>query len=255
MQPFRIKAVYKSVTQNLTIMKLKNIKSITLTLFTLLWLTFSVTAQEEKLNLPTFERIHMGVAGEVNLRQGNTTEVTIEASDKVKERLDIYVKGDKLYITNKKNNWSWKNWSSNDDLIVNITIQKLEAIKVSSSGRVKGRGTIKADDLELSVSGSGRITLDTNADELESSISGSGRIEVEGVSSYNDVSISGSGRYLAENLEAEEYYVSISGSGNCKINVSKKIDAKVSGSGRIYYKGNPDKINSRVSGSGSVKRL
>ncbi len=254
MQPLTLKDVYKSVTQNLHNMKIKTLKTITITCLTIFSLVFS-TFSQEKLDLPTFERIHMGVAGEVNLRQGNTTEVTIEASEKVKENLDIYVRGDKLYITNKNKNWNWKNWNNNDDLVVNITIQKLEAIKVSSSGRVRGKGTIKANDLELSVSGSGRIFLDTEADELESSISGSGRIEIEGSSSYNDVSISGSGRYLAENLEAEEYYVSISGSGNCKINVSKKIDARVSGSGRIYYKGDPDKINSKVSGSGSVKRL
>lgn len=238
-------------------MKIKSAHLITHSLLILLFISLSTIAQErkEKLDLPEFESIHLGVAGEVFVKQGNSTEVIIEASEKRKENLDIHVRGDKLYISNKKNNWSWKNWSTNDDLSVYVTIKKVEAIKVSSSGRVIGQGLIKASDLELSVSGSGRISMETEADELDSSVSGSGRIELEGKSGYNEVSISGSGRFLAEDLRAEEYYVSISGSGNCKINASKRIDARVSGSGRIYYKGNPDKINSKVSGSGSVKRL
>jgi hypothetical protein len=37
--------------------------------------------------------------------------------------------------------------------------------------------------------------------------------------------------------------------------VGDQLDAKISGSGSVYYKGDPDKVISNVSGSGRVKKL
>jgi hypothetical protein len=56
-------------------------------------------------------------------------------------------------------------------------------------------------------------------------------------------------------MEAETYKISISGSGSCRINVTKEIDASVSGSGNITYSGNPDRINHQSSGSGRIKKI
>jgi hypothetical protein len=38
------------------------------------------------------------------------------------------------------------------------------------------------------------------------------------------------------------------------VNVIEKLDAEVSGSGDIVYKGSPE-VNARVSGSGSIKKF
>ena len=227
-------------------------------LFIILSILFSMSVQgqdrKETLNLSDFDKVHMGTSGEVFIKQGNKTEVIIDASERRKENLEIEVRGGRLYIGNKRG-WNWRDWKNSGDLVVYVTIKDVRAIKVSSSGKVFGQGVLKTDDMELAVSGSGRIEVETDAGELESAISGSGKIELSGKCDYNDVSISGSGRLLAEDLESDRYYISISGSGNCRINVNKQIEARVSGSGRIYYKGNPDKVNSNISGSGSVKKI
>ena len=227
-------------------------------LFTTLIILFNISVhgqdRKETLNLPEFDEVHMGTSGEIFIKQGNKTEVILEASESRKENLEIEVRGGRLHIANKRG-WNWRYWKSSGDLAVYVTMKDIRALKVSSSGKIYGKGVLRTDDMDLAVSGSGRIDIETEADDLEASISGSGKIELAGKCAYNDVSISGSGKLLAEDLESEEYYISISGSGNCKINVSKKIEARVSGSGRVYYKGNPDRVNSRVSGSGSVKKI
>ena len=236
-------------------MKITKLKIYLLTLAMVL-LSIPVKSQDrgEKLNLPEFDEIHMGTSGEVYLKQGSETEVILEAPERRKDNLEIEVKGGKLYIGNKSGA-NWRNRNNGGDLVVYVTIKDIRALKVSSAGRVFGRGVLKADEMDLAVSGSGRIEVELEADELESSISGSGRIELGGKCNYNDVNISGSGRLLAEGLVSEVYYISISGSGNCRINVSKKMEARVSGSGRVYYKGNPDKVDSRVSGSGGIRKI
>lgn len=227
-------------------------------LFTILIVLFIVPVRSqdnrETLKLPEFDEVHMATSGEVFVKQGNKTEVILDASERRKENLEVEVRGGRLYIGNKRG-WNWRDWKNGGDLVVYVTIKDIRALKVSSSGKIFGEGVLKTDNMDLAVSGSGRIEIETEADDLESSISGSGKIELAGKCAYNDVSISGSGRLLAEDLESEEYYISISGSGNCRINVTKRIEARVSGSGRVYYKGNPDKVDSRVSGSGSVRKI
>ncbi|MDN5201451.1 head GIN domain-containing protein [Fulvivirgaceae bacterium BMA10] len=207
----------------------------------------------ETIDLPTFDGISLGVAGTVHLKQGNNQEVIVETSEKMRERITFEVEGGTLQIKNKRkfNNW---NWSSRDRLDIYITIKEVEALKVGGSGKIISETTLEANDLGLYVSGSGKIEIDTKAEDLVSKISGSGTIEIEGTGKFNDVSISGSGRLNAEDFECEEYDIAISGSGNCRVHVNSRIEARISGSGNVYYRGNPDKVISKVSGSGKLRK-
>ena len=128
-------------------------------------------------------------------------------------------------------------------------------MNLSGSGKVIGEGTFDTGDLDLGVSGSGDLELDVEADNIDTGISGSGDIELTGSAKEHAVSISGSGRLDAEDLEAETYRIRISGSGSCRINVSEEIDSRVSGSGSIYYKGSPNKVNNHSSGSGKLRKI
>ena len=237
-------------------MKTKKLKIYLFTTFMIFFSILTAYSQDRKetLNLPEFDEVHMGTSGEVFVKQGNKTEVILEASEKRKEILEIEVRGGRLYIENKRR-WRWKDWRGSGDLVVYVTMKDVRALKVSSSGKIIGESLLKTDDMDLAVSGSGRIDIETEADDLAAAISGSGKIELAGKSSYNDVRISGSGKLFAEDLEGEEYYIAISGSGDCKVNVSKRIEARISGSGKVFYRGNPDKVNSSVSGSGSIRKI
>jgi hypothetical protein len=116
------------------------------------------------------------------------------------------------------------------------------------------RGICKTFD--SSVSGSGRINgkLRINED-AKMVISGSGRIEVEGTSRSVTARISGSGSVRAADLETESCKVTISGSGGVQINVKTSLDAQISGSGTVSYRGNPSSVNSHSSGSGKVRKM
>jgi hypothetical protein len=78
---------------------------------------------------------------------------------------------------------------------------------------------------------------------------------VAGTAKKQSVNISGSSKIDAFDLKSEESEVSISGSGNVNINVTQSLEARVSGSGDIRYKGNPDIRNIHVSGSGNIKKV
>ena len=68
------------------------------------------------------------------------------------------------------------------------------------------------------------------------------------------ISIAGSGGLNALDFEIGEFDARISGSGDCKVFVSDKLNVSIAGSGSIKYKGSPE-VNSKVAGSGSISKM
>ena len=97
--------------------------------------------------------------------------------------------------------------------------------------------------------------MNTDAEDVTIDISGSGTVVLEGKGDDGDIEISGSGTLYAEDFSTHTFQIEISGSGKCEVNVSQTLDADISGSGSVYYKGNPEKVRSNISGSGRVRRI
>lgn len=220
-------------------------------LFALLIVFVSTTAfaQKETRKVDDFTYVSFGVPGKLYIKEGSRSSVELEGNDI--DEIETEVRNGRLIIK-KEGKW---NWGSSDRITAYVTVEKLEGLNVSGSGNAIGEGTFETDELDLGVSGSGEIELDVDAGDIETSISGSGDIYLEGDADYHRVSISGSGKLDAEDMVAEKYKISISGSGTCRINVEKEIDAKVSGSGNVYYRGNPDKVYHSASGSGKIRKI
>lgn len=230
---------------------MKNSKLIFTTAFLFL-ISVSLFAQRQKINVSSFEGIALRTSATVYVTQGNSLSVEIEGDADDLENIKVEVEGNKLQIKNKKDNW---NWGSNSDVKVYITTNSLNYLSVSGSGNIVGKGTFKSDELKTAVSGSGDIEFNVDTDDLIVKISGSGSVELTGNSNKVDVGISGSGKLDAENMKVNSYDISISGSGKCRINVVEEIESHISGSGSVYYKGNPKRINNNSSGSGKIRKI
>lgn len=246
----------------------------------------------ETRNVNAFTKISFGFPGKLYLKQGSPQKVELEGDKNILEKINVEVDGDRLVINSGN---KWHNWGNEDKIIAYVTVENIDAINVSGSGdiiaqtkitcnelnlKVSGSGSVKVEvdaqnevnanvsgsgsmdlsgrckSFETNVSGSGRISLATNAsDEANFRVSGSGKIEAQGTADIVKVSVSGSGKVLASNLEANKCDVHISGSGNVEINVKKDLDAQISGSGSVAYKGNPNRLNTSSTGSGKVRKL
>lgn len=227
-----------------------------LILLTVLLLTYEVTLAQnrETRDVPTFTEINLRSGGKVYLTQGNTQKVELRGDRDVLDKIETDVRGGKLSIRHRSSG-SWFNWSGNGDFEVYITVRDIEGLSVSGSGRIIGENKFSVKDLDLSVSGSGKMDIEASARDVEMSVSGSGKILVAGTAERAYSTISGSGRIKAEDLRAESYKVRISGSGSCEIYAKEEIDARISGSGSVYYRGDPPKVNSSTSGSGRIRKM
>lgn len=289
MQPLTLSRVYpKQFNQ-----QKENMKK--LTILSILMLCAVVLAQaqtKETRNVGTFTKIAFRVPGKLYLRQGSPQKVVIEGKKDILEKIETNVEGTRLVIENEDNKW---NWGSDDHVDIYVTVKDVEGLSVGGSGDLIGETKITTNDIALNVSGSGSMKVEVEASgDMESDVSGSGNIELSGkCKSFNSdvsgsgkvvmsltasgdadfgvsgsgkieasgsasrvkASISGSGKVSASNLETNSCEVRITGSGDVEINVKNELDANITGSGNVRYKGNPSKINSHSSGSGHVRKL
>jgi hypothetical protein len=223
-------------------------------LFAIILFTTNLYAQKkETRKVGDFSYVSMGINADVTIKQGSKTELIIEGDEDDLEDIETIVSGDKLKIRNESNS-SW--WGNNHSKVkIYITLKEFSGASVSGSGEVVSSGVLKGGNIDLGVSGSGDLELDLDVLDVDCGISGSGSIYLNGKGKTSSLSISGSGKLDAADFEVETIGIRISGSGSAYVNVSKEIDSRISGSGTIRYKGDPDKVSNHSSGSGSLKKM
>lgn len=195
-----------------------------------------------------YDGISVGGSFDVILIKGKEGEITIKGEENIIPYIVTEVKGGTLKVRYKKNT----NIRTTKTLTVTVPFKAIEKVSLGGSGNIRSESVIKADELSVGLGGSGDIKLTIEANELSAKIGGSGNIKLEGNAKEFNASIAGSGSIKAYGVKASIANSNIAGSGNVRITVTDKIKAKVVGSGNIYYKGDPAKIDIKSVGSGDV---
>jgi hypothetical protein len=176
--------------------------------------------------VPVFSAIEISGAIDAEIAIGPEPHVEISGDDNLVPLITSEVSGDRLTIGTRKN------VRPSVPLIARITAPRLTAVDLSGSSTVTVHGG-QADKLALELSGSGTIRGDGTAHEL-------------------DVDLSGSGSVRVDRLAAERARVTISGSGDVTLAVSKALDVTISGSGKVTYHGDPPELKQQITGSGRL---
>ena len=195
----------------------------------------------------------VGVAGsfDVILVAGAEGKITVEAEENLQEYIITEVKGDKLKIY-IEDGVSLKT-SSNKGIIITVPFRELEEVNLAGSGDVITKDAINAQDFKCSVSGSGDMILEVNAQDVTAAVAGSGDLSLSGSTQKSHLKVAGSGDLHAADLKSHDADASIAGSGDISVYCNGgTLKATVAGSGDIVYSGKPDKVDSKVVGSGSV---
>lgn len=207
----------------------------------------NVVTAERKTGSFTGVRVSSGI--DVYLKQGNNISVEVEADENLHEYILTEVKNGVLnvYVDNIT-------IRDAERKRVNVTMNEIISVRTSSAGDVVGETPIKADNLELSASSAGNISLDVTAEEIKIDISSSGDITLSGEADILDANLSSAGDLNAYKLKVREADISASSAGDADINVSEKLTARASSAGDINYMGDPKNVDAHSSSAGGIHR-
>ncbi len=139
------------------------------------------------------------------------------------------------------------------DLKLEIIYDTLDALNFNGMGNLQNIGVIEGFDFRVVNNGVGKMALNVDVKALYSKLDGAGSLELQGTAEEHSCNLNGAGKIDAQKLEAEMAKAIANGIGSILIFASKKLEAKLVGIGNIKHYGNPEKIESRIQGVGSIR--
>jgi len=208
----------------------------------------NLETQVEKRNLSGFSEILVKGSSNVYLTQGNTFEVTIEASEGLISKIITAQNGNLLLIDTD----NIKMLRKGEFHKVYVTLPKLEDIKVLGAADVFGQNTFKGSNMKIEVKGAGDLRLEVSVQNLTCDVSGAGDADLSGSTQSLNAKVSGAGDLKAYNLDVQKADISVHGSGDAFVTIQQEMSANIGGSGDLHYKGAANIKNINVSGSGDI---
>lgn len=203
-------------------------------------------------NRPFTDLSRIKIRGGINVQvEPGAASLKVEADENLMRYIETKEENGWIIIKTKNNT----NLKSNHPIRVYISADQIRDINIAGSGYVKGDGKFSgADRLNIDVAGSGDVQLTVNTPNVNVDIRGSGTVTLAGETRNASIDIAGSGDYLAQDLLTENTDIDIKGSGDAKVHADSKIDAKILGSGSVYYRGKAS-VHTNSAGSGRVKPM
>ncbi len=173
-----------------------------------------------------FSSIDLKGAATITVRVGMPTTVSISGDDNVVPIIRTDVRDGVLVISSKHG------YKSNHTLVIRIGTPALDGVTLRGSGTFTARG-IRATAFSLVLSGAGSVDLAGTVGTL-------------------DTTVAGVGSATLQHLVARDANVTLAGTGTIDVDVTGTLDATVNGVGTILYSGHPARVESHVSGVGTI---
>ena len=206
----------------------------------------------ETRNVQNYNGIDLRMNGNVYYTVGNEWKLEISAKQTIHSMLETTVIDNRLVIRYRNG----KTYDADGSIRINVTAPAVSSLYLTTSGSIYGLNDLNTNELMLRSWGSGDIVLkNVMANHVDAETTVSGSIEIAGGNTISQkLKTKGSGKIDLWNLYSKTSIVHTMGSGHAKIKVSENLDARIDGSGSIYFSGYPF-ISSHISGSGRLVRM
>ncbi len=178
--------------------------------------------------VPPFTEFELLGSAKVEIRVGSEQSVEIEIDKNLLDLIVTEVQGGRLLVSRKQKYLSF------GGLVVAVVVPSLRHAGLSGSGSIR-IANVAAEQLVLSLDGSGSVAASGSTQRLKGSISGSGD-------------------FTLFDLTSQDADISIEGKGTIQLTVRSSLKASISGVGKVTYRGDPPKVDKDISGSGSVEK-
>ncbi len=190
----------------------------------------TVFAQKEIIretrDLAPFDEVEIGGAFEAKITMGEPQKVEVESWQKEIANIETEVRDNTLILSSK-------GISGNAPLKVFITVPSLSRIGGHGAADIESTNTIKADMLNLEVSGAASVDLILEVQTLRSNVSGAADLDLSGTAQHHSSTVSGAATLNAKALKTTTTDAEVSGAATARVNADE-VTGKTSGAGEIY---------------------
>jgi len=219
--------------------------------------------------------------GRIQIVQGETESLRVEAAKDVIDRVSVDLSGNKLSLSVKRTSgkgFSLLNLFSyrNDDALYILQIRQLNYLELSGASRatlsnwtgknmavkVSGAGEVnfanlKLDDLFVELTGASNAHIQSfAANKIKFELSGAANVDVKSASQtkFLQVGASGASNFRGKLVTVEQADIGASGASNIELHATEFLKANASGASNVHYLGQP-KLQSDSSGASHINAI
>ncbi len=207
--------------------------------------------KKQTRELAHFTGVSLSLPGSMELRLGNSENITIETDDNLLPMIESVIENGVLKIRPVKRNAQLHT----RHLKITVNARDIDRLALGGSGSIDA-DALRGKKLQFDLGGSGSISVKgMESDAVSINVGGSGNLKSgTGNAGSLSVSIGGSGDVDVGQVRSKDASVSVAGSGEAVVWATNDLNVTIAGSGDVNYYGDP-KVNRSVIGSGSTKRL
>jgi hypothetical protein len=196
-------------------------------------------------NVQPFTKIYLEGAFKVILEQGAQSGLRIKTDEDNFRYIDVQSDTQTLSLKITKKHFDF------DELILYITFKDLEKLDIEGGVKLETKGYVDLKDFNLHVEGGATIEMNMKARKVNVTGEGGVKFEFDGIADELDAKVSGAGYLDAIDLKTRICDIRIEGVGAGSVYATEKLDAAISGFGKIRYKGDPQ-VFKKIEGVGVV---
>lgn len=192
-----------------------------------------------------FNAVQLQGVGQMQIVQGDREYLTIDAEERVRNRITSEVRNGTLVIEPARD------FRTDQPIVYYVGVTALGNLSVNGSGQAAAEA-ITADELILEASGTSSITIASlTATALQATLAGSSKVSLAGTVERQDVTLQGTSVYDAGNLDSTEATISASDTAQAVVHVNATLTATASGVSKIMYSGDAA-VTPNTSGVASI---
>lgn len=181
----------------------------------------------------SFDQLDVSGVFSVQLSQGGSEEVKIEADDNLQQYFEVTNDGSKLKINTKKD----VNISTKKKIKVYITFKNLKEMELKTVGDVASTENLSFSDLKLGNKSVGSVNLKLTARSLNIDNKSVGDITLSGKAESAMIKNKSVGSINAGSFVVQSMDIDNTGVGSAEVNAEKELKVRDSFLGKVSNKG------------------
>jgi RNA polymerase sigma factor (sigma-70 family) len=204
-----------------------------------------------EMDLKGFTAVEVSSVFRVEIARAGSFRTAITADDNIFPYIKVTKEGSALRLSLDSRNKS----ISVTTLKATIAMPALERVELSGSSQVTIQGFASGKGFQAKVTSASNLNGEIRAGRVDLELASAGKATLKGAAKEARISASGASSLSLGEMTLERADVTLAAASSATLNVTKKLDYRLSGASRLEYRGNPAIGIQKVSDASVVKPL